>query len=199
VEKAYARLHSPEWGVYSGMKISKQQLLRRANEIVGECYELVSGFDSQLSAIRIVISSRMTRAAGKARPGTGEITLALPYFEDPKNFEQHFRNTVTHEIAHILSPPFRRAGSRKTSQHGPAWKSMHRRLGGTGERCHDLDLAVGYERKTRQRAVRTEVLCSCGCGQPMPLGPTQLKRYQNGERYVLKGHGGRRRDSYRLW
>ena len=171
------------------MRITKQEILRRANEILGECYEMVSGLDDKLNIIRFVVSARMTRAAGSARVLTGEIKLSLPFFADPANFEKEFRNTVTHEIAHILSPPIRTPGSRRRSSHGPAWRAMHRRLGGTGDRCHELDLAVGFE--ARRNINRTEVPCGCGCGQPMPLGPTQLKRHKAGARYRLKGHGRR--------
>lgn len=152
-------------------------LLREARRILTECETLVPEIDFTEYAIRFKVSARLTRAAGKARPRTGEITLSLPFFEDDGNFEKEFRNTVTHEIAHVLSPPTRNPGSRKRSSHGFAWKAMHRRLGGTGDRCHTLDLAVGYERKTRPRAARTDAPCP-KCGQPMSLGPKQLPKHR---------------------
>lgn len=163
----------------------QQNMLIRANEILQECYAKVPHISlrQKLDGITFKISSRMTRAAGKARPSTGEITLSLAFFADPNNFEKDYFNTVTHEIAHILSPPTRSYGSSKRSSHGPEWQAMHRRLGGTGERCHDLDLAVGFEKSNKQL-----VPCSCGCGQDMKLGATQYKRYLAGTRYRLNGH-----------
>ncbi len=158
------------------MKHTRESIKRRAKEILGECYELVPGMDA-LDLIRFTVSGRMTRSAGRANVATSEIQLSLPYFEDEGNFDTHLRETVTHEIAHILSPPTRRHGSRKRSTHGFAWKIMHRRLGGKGERCHELALAAGHERKARGRAVRTDVPCS-KCHQPISLGPTQLKRHR---------------------
>lgn len=162
------------------MKIGKESILQRANEILGECYELVTGFDNVLDLIRFRVSARMTRAAGTARPSTGEITLSLAYFEDQSNFEKEFRNVVTHEIAHVLSPPTRDSWTGRRSSHGPAWKAMHRRLGGTGDRCHELSLAVGYQ--NRARAARVEVPCP-KCNKPMSLGPIQLKKYRRGATY----------------
>lgn len=164
------------------MKVTKQRIKSRAQEILRECFSLVPEQAGFMQRIRFRVSARMTRAAGKARPSTGEITLSLPYFEDVGNFEKEFRNTVTHEIAHVLSPPYRNPGSRKSVQHGHRWQAMHRRLGGTGERCHELELSAGYERKRRGRAERTSVPCP-KCEQPMSLGPTQLKKYRMGARY----------------
>lgn len=155
--------------------------------------ELVPEQIDALRKIRFIISARMTRAAGKARINTGEITLSLPYFADESNFGIHFEETVTHEIAHILAPPMRTVPGLRRELHGRTWRAMHRRLGGKGERCHDMDLAIGFERKTRQRAARVEVSCSCGCGQPMKLGPTQYNRYAAGTKYFLKGHAARMR------
>jgi predicted SprT family Zn-dependent metalloprotease len=180
------------------MKKTRQQILNRASEVLGSCYGLVPDLASDLERVHFAVSARMTRAAGNARPRTGEIRISLPYFEDPENFDSALDNVITHEIAHILSPPTRSPGSRKFVSHGAAWKAMHRRLGGSGDRCHTLDLAVGYERKAQRRAPRTGVECPCGCGETMHLGPTQLKRHKAGLRdgvgpqYFLRGHRPRR-------
>ena len=171
------------------MKVTQYEILRRAKEILAECRTLAPEHASTHDRITFRVSGRMTRAAGTACPLTGEVTLSLPFFEDRGNFERGFRNVVTHETAHILSPPVRNPGSRKRSSHGPAWRAMDRRLGGTGDRCHTLELAVGYE--SRKRSQRASVPCPCGCGQTMSLGPTQLKRHKarrRGEGYYIAGH-----------
>lgn len=178
------------------MQISKQAILNRARKILSECYGLVPEHSDKLDRIRFRVSARMTRAAGKARPGTGEIVLSLPFFADQANYENEFFNTVTHEIAHVLSPPVRLPGSRKRQSHGPAWKAMHRRIGGNGERCHELELAEGYAK--RQRAKRVETPCGCGCGEMMQLGPTRAKRHAaclaaGYPGYAIKGHCSRQR------
>jgi hypothetical protein len=65
---------------------------------------------------------------------------------------------------------------------------LHRRLGGTAVRCHDLALADGYT--ARRTMSRTEVPCPCGCGLHMNLGPTQAKRHAASGRtyYYIRGH-----------
>lgn len=161
------------------MKITTQQLKRRANEILAECKRIAPEAFAGKPAISFRFSSRMTRSAGNARPHTGQIGLSTAYFADEDNFRDHFYNTVTHEIAHILSPP-----DARSSAHGPAWRAMHRRLGGNGKRTHSLTLAEGYRAKRASEAVP----CGCGCGKTMQLGPTQYKRWKNGTRYTLAGH-----------
>ena len=170
------------------MQVTQYEVRQEAARILAECQSIASDAFQGKPRITFKVSSRMTRAAGKARPGTGEVMLSLAFFADRANFEKDFRNTVTHEIAHILSPPVRAYGSRRRSSHGPAWKAMHRRLGGTGELYHDLSLAVGFTARRTAPKQRTEASCGCGCGQTMKLGPTQLKRHRAGARYVLKGH-----------
>ena len=167
------------------MKITKQKLIREANLILEECRSLRSLTDMErlrLRKIKITISSKMTRCAGKAQPNTGEVKISLPFFSDPKNFESNFRNTVTHEIAHVLAPPTSKWGSKKRSVHGHAWRNMHKRLGGNGETYHNMSLPEGFERKQR-----TELPCGCGCGKMMKLGPVQYKRQAAGKAsYRLK-------------
>lgn len=169
------------------MKVTTNELRREASKILAECRSIApDAFDGR-PAISFEFSSRMTRAAGKARPASGRVTLSVAFFEDRQNFEKDFRNTVTHEIAHVLSPPVR--VGRKRSSHGPAWKAMHRRLGGTGERCHELDLAEGY---TRRVSPRTPAKCGCGCGTPISLGPTQARKARAGVTYYIRGHYAKR-------
>jgi len=165
--------------------MNANEIIRRANEIrdrlIVEHPDLAAG----LRGVTFKVSARMTRSAGNARPAKGLVTLSLPFFSNPDNAGE-FENTVTHEIAHILSPSTRQYPGQRRDPHGPHWKAMHRRLGGTGEVYHRMDVADGY------RQQRTQVPCSCGCGQPMNLGPTQAKRARAGTRYYLKGHTPRR-------
>lgn len=156
------------------MRVTRTEILNRAEAILAECRTLVPSKVDTLNRVRFRVSGRMTRAAGKARPVTAKIDLSLPFFADRNNFDTRFRETVTHEIAHILAPPVRHAWSRKRDIHGLEWQAMHRALGGKGERCHDMDLAVGYA--ARREARRVQVPCG-KCGQPISLGPTQARRH----------------------
>jgi hypothetical protein len=128
-----------------------------------------------LSGVPIRVSSRMTRAAGKAVWHRGgivkEIVLSLPFFADSAN---DLHRTVTHEAAHLV------AGH--AAGHGPTWKMVHRSMGGKGDRCHTMSLAEGFAHTARKRAPRVSATCP-KCGQPMSLGPTQAKKAARGAVY----------------
>jgi predicted SprT family Zn-dependent metalloprotease len=164
----------------------RKEIISATRAILHECVQLAPQWDREINNVTITINSRLTACAGRANILKGEIQISLPYFADDGNFNTALREVVTHELAHLLSPPTLKG--RKRDVHGRAWRAMHRLLGGNGDRCHTLELAAGYQRNTRGRTARVAVSCGCGCGQPMKLGPTQLKRHNRGETYCLKGH-----------
>ena len=45
---------------------------------------------------------------------------------------QERRNTITHEVAHVLAGP--------GEGHGAKWRALHRSMGGDGERCGDWEV-----------------------------------------------------------
>lgn len=150
---------------------SKQKIQREARAIVAE-------FTDQYPILRtmpIRVSARMTRAAGSVRFRKGEpfeIVLSLPFFASEEN---DLRETVTHEAAHVV------AGIR--AGHGPAWRAVHRSMGGKAQRTHTMSLAQGFTaRRDTQPKVRVEVACP-KCGQPMLLGPVQAKKAKRGAVY----------------
>ena len=59
------------------------------------------------------------------------------------------RNTVVHEVAHILAEL--EAGATKRVGHGYGWKRMMRRLGAEPTRCHTVN-RDGIRRRSRRRA-----------------------------------------------
>ena len=149
---------------------NKQAIQREARAILNE----FSDRYPVLHRLPIRVSSRMTRSAGKAvwkRSMPFEIVLSLPFFADEDN---DLRRTVTHEAAHII------AGH--AAGHGPAWRAVHRAMGGKGDRCHTMSLAEGFTHTPRKRAPRVSVSCP-KCGQPMSLGPTQAKKAARGAVY----------------
>lgn len=155
------------------MKTS-QDLWNRANEIRNG---IVLQFP-QLQAMRIVIKRGMGQRAGKARPEENCIWLSYDLFSQDKNFDESFFNTVTHEIAHILVPPTARGfGSVRRTIHGWQWEAMHRKLGGTGERCHKME-TVSCERQARL----VPVACP-KCSQPIMLSPVRARRAATGTKY----------------
>ena len=159
-----------------------REILTETQRILRECVPLVPGFD--IATVRVRVSNRMSRAAGKARILTRTIYLSVPFFADDENFRLHLRNTVTHELAHLLAPPVRIG--RRRDVHGPAWRAMHRRLGGTGARCHEMEVAAEYA-KAKRPPVRVPMPCP-KCGKPMLLGKTQARRHADQIRYGGRGY-----------
>jgi hypothetical protein len=156
--------------------ITQWEMTKRALEIQAECVQRRPDMRDLILRIGFKLSTRMTSCAGKASPSRLSVKLSVPFFADPGNFQKHFFNTVTHEIAHILAPPTRDLGRRKRDVHGLAWERMHKSLGGDGKRCHSMQLAEAFQ--PRQRNVRQPIEALCpACGKPMQLGPTQYKRH----------------------
>ena len=149
---------------------SKLQIQREARSILVEFADRYP----ILRTIPIRVSNRMTRSGGSARFRNGEpfeIVLSLPFHADEAN---PFRETVTHEAAHVVVGV--RAG------HGPAWRTVHRSMGGKAERTHTMSLAEGFTARRDQPSVRVEATCP-KCGKPMLLGPTQAKKHARGAVY----------------
>jgi predicted SprT family Zn-dependent metalloprotease len=157
------------------MQKTKGQILVRAREILRETMERCPQYMDKLLTVHFEVSGRMTNRAGAAYYRTDTVKLSLPFFADPMNFDESLFETVTHELAHLVVGTEDRNGR----PHGPQWKLVHRSMGGTGRRCHSLNLAEGY---SRRRQTRVEFPCS-RCGQTMMLGPTQAKRARMGARY----------------
>jgi predicted SprT family Zn-dependent metalloprotease len=67
---------------------------------------------------------------GKCNYSRKEISLSRYLVE--LNEEGRVRETILHEIAHALAPP--------GAGHGPAWKSLARSIGSSGQRCYGLEV-----------------------------------------------------------
>ena len=146
-------------------------LQREARNILVGCEKLVPEFADTIRKVTIRLSTRMTRATGKAVYRKREIVLSKAFYDDPENFQQDFHDTVTHELAHLLMPPI--AGRKP---HGPEWQRMHLKLGGNGKRYApaSLKLAPGYKRRARPKPMR--IPCS-RCYTLLLVGPTRYKRH----------------------
>lgn len=168
---------------------TRRELVWEANRIRQELCESHPTLAEKLRPIRFEVSARMTRAAGVAYPTRNLVKLSLAFFADEANFAKDFRNTVTHEIAHILVPPTRCLGRSNRDAHGFHWQMMHRSLGGTGERCHELELSAGFQARKK---VCFEMPCF-KCGGPILLTRSRAEVYRlgiaNGSLGPGTGHG----------
>ena len=129
-----------------------------------------------MRAMRIEIKRGMGNIGGKARIAENCIWLSYDLFSQDKNFDEAFYNTVTHEIAHILAPPTRSFTGRR-SVHGHEWEAMHRKLGGNGQRCHQMETV------SCQRQAKLVPMACPKCGKPIMLSPVRARRAAAGTKY----------------
>lgn len=104
-----------------------------------------------------------------------------------ENLEHFVKQTVAHEVAHLIdhqvydshAPRFDRNGRRKKRQpHGPNWKRVMAVLGVPADRCHDMD--VSNARVTRRKTETFDYHCS-GCNKTLPMGKIRHNKQQSGK------------------
>lgn len=146
------------------------QIEQRAKEILNEAAIRCPQWASKLHAMKIRISSRMTNCAGRASYRHNLVKLSLPFFADEHNFQTALLPTVTHEAAHLIVG----LEGRNRQPHGLQWQTIDKALGGTGQRCHTLELADGFARRVQPRV---SVPCP-KCNQPMSMGSRQYTKHR---------------------
>jgi predicted SprT family Zn-dependent metalloprotease len=154
---------------------SELELETEALSILAEVREHHPEHAAALATVRVRISRRLVRSAGNADPRLGLVQLSEPIFRLEENAPM-FRNTVLHELAHVIAGPEVRA-------HGREWRAIFLALGGDGRRTHSLR-AAGEHRLRPARCVR--------CAGTVEIGPRRLRRLIHGHgRYIHVGCGGR--------
>lgn len=68
-------------------------------------------------------------------------TVSLSAPRTKERSEDAVRNTVLHEIAHVLAGP--------RENHGPAWQTICIRIGGDGKRCGEDKVVVAHKYEVR--------------------------------------------------
>lgn len=86
------------------------------------------------SNLKWSISHRMKTTSGLASCGIDKIKFSF-YVLSFMTVNQIY-NTVTHELAHLIDYK-----CRLKSDHDLTWKTIHKAMGGNGNRCH----AISYE------------------------------------------------------
>ena len=150
---------------------SQLDILDGAHKILGELMRTHPDLAPKMHEITFRLS-RSRHNAGQVRRGN-IINLSFLIFTDDSNF-LNLRNTVTHEIAHVLSPPVRKGN--RWDIHSWEWEMMHKSLGGSGNRCHTMQPAEAFQ------AVTYDVPCPA-CGQPIKLSRIRYKRQLAGRKY----------------
>lgn len=119
-----------------------------------------------LQSTKIRVSTKMTSSAGRALHWRDEIVISFAFFSNDENFDASLIEVVSHELAHIVLG--------HGAGHSQVWVDEHKKMGGTGERFHSLQLASGFARKEK-----VQVDCPI-CKKPMMLGPTQANKHLSG-------------------
>lgn len=133
-------------------------------------------FLSTSSWIVIEWNNTFTRRMGDAiyfpLEKKGRIRLSLPLW--PRASEQERRETVIHELCHVLNEWFRfnKSGYRYNPGHGTSWKRLMLTVGLAPKRCHSVD-RTGLKRKV------TRVAATCGC-MTYNITQTRATKIQNG-------------------
>lgn len=157
------------------MSRAESDLEREACAILAEVRARFPEHAAALAPVRIRISRRLVRSAGNADPRRGLVQLSEPIFRLEENAPM-FRNTVLHEVAHVIAGP-------DVRPHGREWRAIFLSLGGDGRRTHSLR-AAGEHRPRPARCVR--------CAGTVEIGPRRLRRLILGHRrYIHVGCGGR--------
>ena len=156
------------------MSRDEKSLRAEALRILADTRRDFPHYKRDLDRVQIRMSTRLTRSAGNADPRSGLVQLSEPIFSLDEN-APGYRNTVLHEIAHVVAGP-------DVPAHGKVWKSIFLELGGDGSRTHNF-------RAARQH--KTHVARCAKCEGEVELGTRRYHRLLAGARdYVHVGCGG---------
>ena len=134
-------------------------------DVVKKRWSMLQNQFGQLSSYKLVFSKRLETSAGICKYTSKTIELAdrMMKWEDSK--EEEVIDTLLHETAHAL------AGSK--AHHGPVWKKWALKIGGTGDRCHNMTFT--------QSNAKAYYVCACS--------KHPINRITNRVKQVMKGNG----------
>lgn len=114
---------------------------------------------------------RYSRLTGEAQ----DLYLRFNREAIAKNWDEMVKQTIPHEVAHLVGYVHKRLGAKN---HNWQWQQIDRSLGGTGERCHKMELTPG--RKTNRYIYKLP------CGEEITVGPKHHSGLQNGKYGYLR-------------
>jgi predicted SprT family Zn-dependent metalloprotease len=125
------------------MKNTDQNILAIARQELTAAIDGATNGENRdrLTVAHFQISNRMTSSGGSAcvqGRNVGRVKLSGPIFRDEANSESDLRNTIRHELAHIAVGP--------GHGHDAVWKREAKRMGCTGDRCHQMVVAQSSRR-----------------------------------------------------
>lgn len=92
--------------------------------------------------------NRAGRAAGMAGiDKDGKYYLVFSKELAEREFDTIMKDTVPHEVAHLITFYMNRQGRSKDRGHGVVWRRVCLSLGGTGKRCHNMEVTPMRNRR----------------------------------------------------
>ena len=150
------------------------ELQHEAEHILQQVSERFPHYRETLEGTTIRLSARLISSAGNACPRRKQIGLSIPIFSLKENREE-YRNTVLHELAHIIAGP-------TVQSHGKEWRDIFIELGGNGKRTHQM--------RARGRHHRHMIQCE-QCGTDIEVSTRMKNSIAKGKRdYIHIDCGG---------
>jgi hypothetical protein len=102
--------------------------------------------------LKVILTNRLRVTAGRAsrkliNPAIKDsfiYTIELSKVVLSKTTKEEQYDTISHELAHLLD-----AAIRNKFNHDKFWKSLHVAMGGTGKRCHGIEVKRNKRRKVK--------------------------------------------------
>ena len=147
-------------------KISLAYLKRVFDTVIEQAREVYADRKDVLNILephtaRVELNGRLKTCAGRAHclNGTlnyGRVEISTKIFSHPSVNAAQLVETIRHEVAHLIAQ-YRAA-------HGPVWVAAYQRIGGNGEKYHDMTQAAAAARPKRIEAKLACGTCSKGIG-----------------------------------
>jgi len=173
------------------------QIIETAKKIAAEVIPtLEATYGVKIPNIQYRTSGRMTRAAGIARVKFGKCSISIStYMYNDTHLEtKSFRNTVLHELAHLVEY----AVFGKMSNHGFQWREIMRKIGLIPNRFttvaerKEIDLVAAPKRKM----TRYLHACSPSCTAKHYVGGQIHNKIMRGAIYTCKRCGTKLEQNY---
>lgn len=150
----------------------KARVVRRIDELLE--IALDRGLSVKFPEIKYDLTGR---AAGTAEICGIDCTLNfnLGILTNPKNTDEFIKQTVAHEVAHIIA--WLNYGI-DIQPHGKEWRNIMLGFGLYPHRTHKYDMSTAKVRRQR----RYEHVCT-GCGKVLMISATRHNRMKRGTKY----------------
>jgi len=161
---------------------------------IEECFAIAEQrWNTTFQKPRVRFDKRGT-TAGTAHGSKWELNFNMVLLNE--NVEHFVKQTVAHEVAHLIDHQvydshavrYDNIGRRKKrSPHGANWKRIMTVLGVPADRCHNMD--VSNARVSRCKSETFDYKCTC-CQKVLPMGKIRHNKQQSGKTKYRHCRGG---------